>query len=78
MRCLIAPFALALLLAGCAETGTWLPPRSADSIRASGWAVGDDGPPSGIYCYETLADGECFTTPQPARENRLITGGRSE
>lgn len=78
MRPAIAPLVLAVLLAGCTDADTLLGARSADSIRSSGWAVSDDRPSEQLYCYRTLADRDCYATPQAGLEGRLITGGRPQ
>lgn len=63
-----------LAVAACGNPfGGYAPTQ--EQILARGWTT----PPASarargvIYCYRTLADADCFASPQPGQENRLVS-----
>ena len=67
--------ALAALLTGC-ETieRAWPAQQGERDILARGWARPDGQSMQEVYCYGTLADADCYRTPQDGQGFRLIGG----
>ena len=68
---LLVPF---LALAACGNPfGGYAPTQ--EQILARGWTTlpASAQPRGYIYCYRTLAEADCFDSPQPGQENRLVS-----
>lgn len=68
----LAAAALLALLAACANPWQAFAP-SYEEIVSAGW-IGPEAAlaPAPIYCYATLAEPDCFRSPQPGETNRLV------
>ncbi len=68
-----AALAVALVLSGCNPFSGYAP--SETELLTAGIVPRDShpaGPP--VYCYRTLAEVDCYRTPQQAEANRLVAG----
>lgn len=67
---------LGLLLAVAAGIGGCAPHalsgHDSGEIQQYGWAFADPPPLFGVYCYETLAEADCYDQPQPGRANQRL------
>jgi hypothetical protein len=68
-----------LLLAGCEHLGNLDPDTlkarygwTEEKMVAKGWLPGRYIPAKPVYCYQTIAQPECFNEPQPGQEARLV------
>jgi hypothetical protein len=42
-------------------------------MTEDGWLKSREIPPDAVYCYKTLAKPNCFKTPKPGQEHRLVS-----
>lgn len=74
MKCVFgptAPIALALLLSACNPFARFAPTET--EILEAGFVESDRLPAAEpAFCYDTLAEADCFRTPQPGEANRLV------
>ena len=70
----LGPFIALLALAACGNPFAGYAPTQ-EQILSRGWttlpATADAR--GTIYCYRTLAQADCFSTPQAGQENRLVS-----
>ena len=65
----LAGAAGALLLAGC---GSSIDPWAPETVAQE--RIGYTPGASTIFCYATLAEGDCYDEPQPGPPNRFVSG----
>lgn len=69
----MAVLAVATVLGGCNPFSGYAP--SETELLTAGIVPRDSHPPGPtIYCYRTLAEVDCYRTPQAAEANRLVAG----
>ncbi len=58
-----------LMLAGCNGLHMFQP--NSQRIQTRNWAPATQKPETKVYCYRTLGDPQCFSTPQLNRDHLL-------
>jgi hypothetical protein len=68
----LAAVVLTAFVGACSNPWQGFAP-SYEEVVGAGW-IGPEVAvtPAPIYCYATLAEPECFRSPQPGEENRLV------
>lgn len=69
----IAGMLAAALLGGCNPFGSFAPTET--ELLTGAFTPRDRLPPGPpVYCYSTLAEVDCYRTPQPGEAHRLVAG----